>query len=168
MELYGKEVSLFNITCNFFTGFNVNNDLLASEVVEQQTRVSYDVNSCLFEDTIFKPKTSSEGEKFLNQIKSFFDQSNLTMDSYWSQIHQPLESTNLHHHGDYDIAFVYYVKVPEKSGNLIFELERLTHHITPKVGEMIIFPAWIKHKVTKNMSNDIRISISGNLKYNPK
>ena len=31
----------------------------------------------------------------------------------------------------------------------------------PKESRLIIFPSYIKHKVTKHMNQDVRISISG-------
>ena len=34
----------------------------------------------------------------------------------------------------------------------------------PSVGTLILFPNWMPHFTKKNISNDIRISISGNAK----
>ena len=62
-------------------------------------------------------------------------------------------------------AGVYYVSLPEGSGDLIFERDENQERVkvTPKVGEYIIFPAWLKHAVTRNQSDDLRISMSFNL-----
>jgi hypothetical protein len=138
------------------------NEKLASDVLSCQTRMSTDPSSCLFEDTYFNP-SDSEGRFFLDEITSFFRGRGLTISSVWSQIHKPLESTNTHHHGDSDMAFVYYVRVPTGAGQIVFELDQLYAGIHPQESTMLIFPGWLKHKVNKNMSPDIRISISGNL-----
>ena len=38
------------------------------------------------------------------------------------------------------------------------------HEIVPEEGHLVIFPAWLNHYTTPNTSDDVRISISGNLK----
>jgi hypothetical protein len=64
------------------------------------------------------------------------------------------------------VSFVYYVTYPEDSGNLVFEFDvlgkRVFRSIRPKVGELILFPTYIPHFTTRNVSDEIRISISGN------
>ena len=82
----------------------------------------------------------------------------------WSHIHEKNMSTNWHNHGCV-YAGVYYVSLPEGSGDLIFERDENQERVkvTPKVGEYIIFPAWLKHAVTRNQSDDLRISMSFNL-----
>ena len=40
--------------------------------------------------------------------------------------------------------------------------------IPPEDGILMLFPSWIKHKVNKNLSKDLRISISGNYTLNEK
>ena len=39
---------------------------------------------------------------------------------------------------------------------------------TPEVGKLIVFPNWMPHFTKKNISDDIRISISGNAKAEQK
>ena len=40
----------------------------------------------------------------------------------------------------------------------------VTMEENPSVGTLILFPNWVPHFTKKNISNDIRISISGNAK----
>ena len=64
------------------------------------------------------------------------------------------------------VSFVYYVTYPKGSGNLIFDFDvlskRVCKSIEPKVGQLILFPTYIPHYTTRNVSDEIRISISGN------
>ena len=64
------------------------------------------------------------------------------------------------------MSFVYYVTYPKGSGNLIFDFDvlskRVCKSIEPKVGQLILFPTYIPHYTTRNVSDEIRISISGN------
>ena len=156
--------TLFDISATrvFFDGFD--NIALAKQVLEAHRRLSDDPNSCLFEDTIFNPADGSVGYDFLLTLKKYFLDKGYSIAEFWSQIHRPLESTSTHHHGKYDMAFVYYVKVPKGAGDIVFEVEDINRALTPQEGTMLIFPGWLKHKVSKNMGNDIRISIAGNLR----
>lgn len=141
-------------------------ELLMEEVLASQDRLSPDPTLALFEDTVFRPSPWQEGARLLSEIDGIARMSGLRIMETWSQVHQPLESTGLHHHlgGGASHAFVYYVSVPEGAGMLTFEFEGgATHTIKPTEGELYVFPSWAKHKVSKNLSSSVRISISGNL-----
>lgn len=156
--------TLFDISATrvLFDGFD--NVTLAKQVLEAHQRLSDDPNSCLFEDTVFNPEPGSVGDKFLWTLKKYFLDNGYFIAEFWSQIHRPLESTSTHHHGQYEKAFVYYVKVPKGAGDIVFEVEDINTALKPQEGTMLIFPGWLKHKVSKNMGSDIRISIAGNLR----
>lgn len=156
--------TLFDISI-FRTSFgDFDNNTIASQVINSGKRLSDDPNSCLFEDTVFNPEQGSPGYNLIVALRDYFQDGGFDVMEYWSQIHRPLESTNTHHHGDYEMAFVYYVKVPEGSGDIVFEVEHLNKSLQPEERDLIVFPGWLKHRVSKNMSNDIRVSIAGNLK----
>lgn len=143
----------------------IDNTRLAEEVLLNQVRVSDDPSSPLFEDTVFNPQVGSVGATLLQEVSKIAGASNLRLADQWSHIHYPRESTSLHTHlgGGNIAAFVYYVAVPEHAGQLIFEFDCGLANIAPKQGMLYIFPAWAKHRVTRNMSDKFRISISGNL-----
>lgn len=160
------EITLQRVTAQEFFIGGVDNELLAEEILAKQVRLSYDPTIPLFEDTVFVPGPDTEGAKLLEVLKICFAQHKLKIAGYWSQIHQPLESTGLHHHNNSVnlYAFVYYVCVPSNAGLLTFQFEDDTQTtITPRAGFMYIFPSWVKHKVSKNLSSQIRISVAGNL-----
>lgn len=86
-----------------------------------------------------------------------------------------------HNHAGRDafLSGVYYIDVPDGSGNIIFrnpisdfqynklwktngpsDRERM---VTPKNGDLIIFPSFLYHRVTLNHSNDQRITLAFNV-----
>ena len=88
----------------------------------------------------------------------------------WGQIHRKYEATEMHHHGDSDVAWVYYVRVPEDSGLLVLsQFQGWTSKVDishcPVVGQLVMIPGWMVHRVTKNFNDVPRISIAGNANY---
>jgi hypothetical protein len=158
-------ICLYEVFAEHWLVENVDNNLLATQVMAQQNRLSNDPRYALFEDTAFSPEVNTEGYKLLTELGAMFTGKGFTIQTIWSQIHRPLESTSLHNHegNGAAAAFVYYVAVPPGAGVLCFEFEGGMSSITPQVGHLYMFPAWAKHKVAKNMGSDVRISISGNL-----
>ena len=143
--------------------------------VKDTTRPDYIFSQ--HEDTSFP--MNPEFEKILNHIKDQFKylhNKNLKLMSFWSHIHEKNMSTVTHNHiekEDYEgtvyLSGVYYVQVPEKSGHLVFYYP-LNSHVThkfgvmPKTSEFFLFSSAIDHHVTRNLSNELRISVSFNLK----
>ena len=100
----------------------------------------------------------------------------------WANINPPGGYNNGHLHPNSLFSGAYYVKAQANSGRLQMmdprpgvqqnmparkpgkiprELWRETY-FEPVPGRLIMFPAWIWHKVEPNQSNDIRISVSFN------
>lgn len=109
------------------------------------------------------------------KIKTFDFQcwANINTEYCWNDIHNHAESSAL-------ISGVYYVKVPENSGNLriydpkffkgISAFDQYYYRgrgnyltITPVEGMLIFFPPWLYHMVEPNMSKDERVSIAFNI-----
>ena len=108
------------------------------------------------------------------------------MMSLWINYQQPGEYNPPHNHGG-DLSFVTYLQVPEEivkehietkhehnnpgPGVICFdlgpEMPFSIHRIgfMPKVGDIIIFPAWLQHYVMGFKSDVERISVSGKLKF---
>ncbi len=88
---------------------------------------------------------------------------------YWFNYMPPDSSTLIHSHDDYDeqLSGVYYVSVPENSGNLII-YDRTENNdeekieIKPNAGEFIFFMPDIRHEVSRNNSDEYRLSIGIN------
>ena len=83
---------------------------------------------------------------------------------FWFNSALPGESTGVHNHnGKAIISGVYYLQVPEKSGNIIFIHENKEKlEITAKPGKLIFFPAELDHYVQENEGTKKRISLSFN------
>ena len=100
----------------------------------------------------------------------------------WANINFPGGFNRPHLHPNSLFSGVYWIKAPEKSGDLmVYEPRPGVHtimptrkegklppelwrevHYTPKAGAAIMFPSWLWHEVKPNESNDIRISVSFN------
>ena len=91
--------------------------------------------------------------------------------NYWGHIHEKNMSTNMHNHYDCYVSAVVYLEVPEGSGSIVF-LPKLNQYnnsaykskFAPERGVYYIFPGYLDHFVTRNMSDQFRISLSMNFK----
>lgn len=86
---------------------------------------------------------------------------------YWFNYMPPGATTTLHTHDDDDelLSGVYYVNVPENSGNLIIYGDakgKKNVEIIPNTGEFIFFKPDAPHEVAKNNSEEHRLSIGFN------
>ena len=130
-----------------------------------------------YEDTPFP--MNPEFEKILKYITAQFKylhHKKLILRNFWAHIHEKNMSTMTHNHiekEDYEgtkyVSGVYYVQVPEKSGHLVFlypHNSHVTRHfpVMPKASEFLLFSSAMDHYVTRNLSDELRISISFNFK----
>ena len=86
----------------------------------------------------------------------------------WCHVHHKNMSTNLHDHYPDDISSVFYVSTPKGSGDIVFYPNWFTHQrygrgdtrsFTPEEGKFLIFPGTLDHAVTRNHSDQPRISL---------
>lgn len=93
-------------------------------------------------------------------------------------IQYPGDMFPLHSHSHSHIACVYYLHVPENSGDLLLADPRgdtnwndrvdgrysnvSYERITPKTGLMVFFPSYISHMVEPNKSDQMRVSVVSN------
>ena len=73
--------------------------------------------------------------------------------------------TKSHEHWPQIWSWVYNVECCENCAPLIFE--DASHQIAPIKGNMVLFPGWIRHKVSKQECDHERIILAGNLGMNP-
>ena len=58
---------------------------------------------------------------------------------------------------------MFYLQIPKNSGNLNFKSERSEiFELKPKTGKLVLFPSKLNHFVTKNKSDEQRISLAFN------
>ena len=89
-------------------------------------------------------------------------------DEFWFNIAKPGESTGWHDHKKGSIlSGVYYLKVPQNSGNICFRIKQdkkwYFYEIESKENMLLLFDSKLEHSVKKNLSNQKRVSIAFNL-----
>jgi hypothetical protein len=161
---FTQDFTLLELTARQYKLSGLDNNKLAQEVLAYTSkRLSEDPNSGLSEDSRLDRSPGTEVFKLIELVDSIGALKNLKTKQAWGQIHQPLESTNTHHHGESPFAWVYYIKVPPGAGDLTFWfLEKFRYSIPPKESHLVLFPGWMNHSVSKNRGNEIRISLAGN------
>jgi uncharacterized protein (TIGR02466 family) len=127
---------------------------------------------------------------FVKEAEDYFKEAtgrnpNLKLQTSWSSITNKYEFVSPHAHPIHTVVGVYYVKTSENCGDLLlhdargttdfdvyYEKDkngntlsyRSTYRHTPKIGQLILFPASLIHSVEPNMSEETRISIGLNFK----
>ena len=83
---------------------------------------------------------------------------------FWLNAMGAGDVTTAHTHDDDDelLSCVYYIKVPEHSGDLIITENNKRTIITPKEGTFVFFSPDTLHEVSKNESAQSRLSIAFN------
>ena len=110
-----------------------------------------------------------------------YDPNRTEIEAMWSIINNKGSFNIQHNHPNAFLSSAYYVKYPENSGKIKFydpreqknirypkinklgELSAPTVDITPKEGDLLIFPSYLSHAVAKNLSEEDRIIVSFNV-----
>jgi hypothetical protein len=99
----------------------------------------------------------------------------------WVNVIGKGEGIEAHSHNDCSLVATYYIKAPENCGDFVIlntkniidkdgkflynnksELEHI--HIKPVEGKLVMFPAYAMHEVQENRSDELRISLSTDIK----
>lgn len=148
---------------------------------------SLNSNYNILDDLTFKPLIEFVTEKvWLFSEKFGIDKNekrNLICSDAWFNISKPENYQEYHVHVRSHFSAVFYLKMPKNSGNIVFrrpgsfgDMFTLdtevfppescqTYIITPEVNQLLIFRSNLFHMVTKNKSNDERISIAMNFYF---
>lgn len=88
---------------------------------------------------------------------------------FWVNDMSPNEVTTEHDHDDYDemLSGVYYVQVPQDSGELVIVDQHSRTLLTPQAGMFVFFAPSVLHSVSANRSGERRISIGMNFGPQP-
>ena len=70
-----------------------------------------------------------------------------------------------HHHDENDelLSAVYYIRVPENSGDLILHDDGKKVCIQPQEGKLVMFAPRVLHEVTVNLGKEMRLSVAMNV-----
>ena len=96
---------------------------------------------------------------------------------YWANINKSYNYNVLHSHGRAELIGIYYVSIPENSGNFVVlrndgsqycdlyenRADMLEYVIEPEVGRLYVLPGHLWHYVEASQSEKDRISISFNI-----
>ncbi|ACT58145.1 TIGR02466 family protein [Hirschia baltica] len=128
-----------------------------------------------------KAKLDAKADEFAKASHMDIGCAKWEMDSFWINILNPLAAHSGHIHPHSVISGTYYVKTPEGAGALKLEDPRLAMMMNapaiakdaplsakrfvyekPEPGTVMMWESWLRHEVTANMGEDLRISISFN------
>lgn len=102
----------------------------------------------------------------------------LVFKEIWFNVNPPQGYQGKHHHADYLLGGTYYIQVPKNSGYIRFfnpnnyaqykmyspnrnHLMKLTAEVETADGHLLIWPGFLDHEVTTNLTEDkIRITVS--------
>lgn len=84
---------------------------------------------------------------------------------FWFNAMGPGQRTLPHHHDENDelLSAVYYIRVPENSGDLILHVAGDRISIRPQEGKLVMFAPAMVHEVTTNLSQELRLSVAVNI-----
>ncbi len=84
---------------------------------------------------------------------------------FWFNAMDAGQRTSLHHHDENDelLSAVYYIRVPENSGDLILHDAGNTVRIQPQEGKLVMFAPDVLHEVTPHLGSGLRLSVAMNV-----
>jgi len=84
---------------------------------------------------------------------------------FWFNAMEAGHRTTLHHHDENDelLSAVYYIRVPENSGDLILHDDDRKVRIQAQEGKLVMFAPKVLHEVTANSGSGLRLSVAMNI-----
>jgi hypothetical protein len=84
---------------------------------------------------------------------------------FWFNAMEAGQRTTLHHHDENDelLSAVYYIRVPENSGELILHDAGKQVSIQPQEGKLVMFAPGVLHEVTAHLGSGLRLSVAMNV-----
>lgn len=166
-----EKVILQELSFNYGYLKKINNKKLINYILKEGKPASLEETDSVHEDIVFS--MHDELQKIFVGITKQLNQS-FVVTRFWSQIHLPNHSTNVHDHLvrenmtlSPDYSGVYYLQCDEKSGYFCFQYKKdgvnySRWKIKPEVGKFILFPSHLEHFVSRNYSQKKRIALSFN------
>jgi len=152
---------------------NVDLTGLADLLIEHfSSRLSPDLAAARNEDS-FCPE-SPIIDQIIEDLKITFKKATggleIELTDKWAHIHEKNMSSNTHDHYPAAVASVFYVSVPEGAGEICFSAPHFYKYteywgeviFKPEEGMFLLFPGPLEHFVTRNLSEEVRISLGFN------
>ncbi len=166
----------------------ITNRSLAESSRELSNIGGWQSNDDLAEDVQFTDLISFVRQKLLKVAlhNNYIDELKFVIVNMWANINEHRDFNKAHLHPNSDWSFAYYVKVTEDSGGIVFCDPRVRrvmrvqddilidysngsqhsiYTVNPLNGKLVIFPSYLEHYVEPNLTQETRISISGNIRY---
>ena len=166
----------------------ITNRSLAESSRELSNVGGWQSNDDLAEDVQFTDLISFVRQKLLKVAlhNNYIDGLECVIVNMWANINEHRDFNKAHLHPNSDWSFAYYVKTTEDSGGIVFcdprvrrimnvhddilkdysnDSQHSTYRISPLNGRLVIFPSYLEHYVEPNLTQETRISISGNIRY---
>jgi uncharacterized protein (TIGR02466 family) len=189
-----KEIFLFSAPVIKYTINNCDLNKIEQQckLISLKTKTRNKSNKGGFQSPDIDFNKNKNFQQLSNAIKKCIDEYNINyfnikndilLDNCWVNINKKNNSNVPHDHFDCIFSAVFYVKTNENSGDLIFHRGDNYHYFShvyehtnyntfnsqiysfsPKNGDLYIFPSWLKHEVSENLSKKERISIAFNYK----
>ncbi len=134
------------------------------------------------EEVVFFINTISiKIQKAMEDMGWDLSKNKIEIPNIWSIINKRGSSNAMHIHSNSYLSAAYYVKAPEKCGDIVFydprqsrlvrkpKISKLNNlngeevNIKPTDGLLVLFPSYLYHSVNENLSNEERIVISFNV-----
>jgi len=127
-----------------------------------------------------KVKFPSLFERVLPKLNDVLQDSklNVSVRSAWVNINKTHNSNVSHFHANSALSGVIYLQTSPNSGNIVFENPTASpafpitetvkgffgvYFVSPQVGDVLVFPSYLRHYVESNLSDKDRISIAFNM-----
>ena len=117
--------------------------------------------------------TNYKSHLFINEFETI---SRLVLDNFcpkehdfktedcWGALYRKGHYIKTHHHWPSALSWTYYVKTSENTEPFIFVGNGVEKKIYPRVGDLIIFPSVMNHRVPVSQTDDERIVVVGNIR----
>jgi len=93
-------------------------------------------------------------------VSKFVD---LPTHTFWFNVNGPGHSNEWHNHGQrIGAVAVWYLQAPKNSGNFEYKTDTSTESLEPVAGLLIKHRGGIEHRVSENLSTELRISVAFN------
>ena len=88
------------------------------------------------------------------------DRETLECSNFWLNVYEKGDYAETHHHWPCQFSFAYFVECDENHPPLVFTDSE--YEVPPVEGTYVAFPAYMNHRVDKNTTDRVRITLSGN------
>tara|TARA_B100000131_G_scaffold271946_1_gene272615 strand:+ start:1571 stop:2155 length:585 start_codon:yes stop_codon:yes gene_type:complete len=152
---------------------------LNNKTFERSNQGGYQSPDNFYLQESFAPYLNRITEQIQSMIDSYVSSDDcremigLKISNMWFNFNYKYSYNTTHVHPGCVLSGVMWVRVPENSGSLVFEAdnqfgygtvnEQCVQDFEPEEGAMVMFPAYLSHRVTQNHNDECRVSIAFNL-----